>query len=108
MNNKETTLYKIIDNVVLCCATQISEDGKMNITRDDVIGKSRLQNVVMTRCIFTSQAIGAGYSIATIAQVLHRTEHAIRHLVEVGRQFHETSRAYRIAHAEATLLCKEL
>lgn len=108
MNNKECELYRILDYVVECCATQVDENGTMSITREDVLGKSRAENIVMTRCILVEQIVGAGYSTTTAAQLLHRTPHAIRHLLEVGNQYEQTSRAYRIAKAEATLKCKDI
>lgn len=108
MNNKEMELYRILDIVVECCATQVDDTGKMSVTREDVLGKSRAENLVMTRCILVNQIIGAGYSTTTAALLLHRTVHAIRHLLEVGCQYERTSRAYRIANAEATLKCKDI
>lgn len=108
MNNKQTELYRILDNVVKCCATQVDDTGKLSVTKDDVLGKSRTENIVMTRCILVSQIIGAGYSVTTVAQLLHRTVPAIRHLINLGYQYRKTSRAYRIADAEATILCKDI
>lgn len=108
MNNKENELYRIVDYVVSCCATHVDDSGRMSVTREDVLGRSRSENVVMTRCILVNQIIGAGYSTTTAAQLLKRTPHAIRHLLDVGNQYEHTSRAYRIANAEATLKCKEI
>lgn len=108
MNNKEIELYRMVDHVVECCATQIDEKGTMSVTREQVLGKCRAENVVMTRCILVGQMIGAGFSTTTAAQLLHRTPHAIRHLLEVGQQYERTSRAYRIANAEATLKCRDI
>ena len=112
MNNKETELYRIVDYVVSCCATQVDDKGTMSVTREDVLGKSgmmaRAENIVMTRCILVAQIVGAGYSTTTAAMLLHRTPHAIRHLLEVGSQYEKTSRAYRIANAEATLKCRDI
>lgn len=107
MNNKEHELYRILDNVVQCCAFKVDE-GKMSITKEDVLGRSRAENVVMTRCILVHQIVGAGYSTTTAAQLLKRDVHTIRHLLELGYQYQTTSRAYRIAHAEATLLCQDV
>lgn len=108
MNNKECVLCKIIDIVVSCCATPIDENGTMSVTKDEVLGKSRSENAVMTRCVLVSQIIGAGYSTTTVANLLHRTPHAIRHILDTGYKYQETSRAYQIAHAEATLKCKDI
>lgn len=108
MNNKEQELNRIVDYVVDCCATQVDDNGTMSLTREDVLGRSRAENIVMTRCILIQQILSAGYSTTTAAQLLHRTPHAIRHLLEVGVQYEKTSRAYRIANAEATMKCREL
>lgn len=107
MNNKETELHRILNIVVGCCATDIG-DGKMSLTKDEVLGKSRKENVVMTRCILVMMIVGAGYSTTTAAQLLRRTTHAVRHLLDVGHQYHLTSRAFRIASAEATLKCRDI
>lgn len=108
MNNKEQELYRIVDYVVGCCATQVDDNGQMSLTREDVLGRSRAENVVMTRCILIQQILGAGYSTTTAAQLLHRTPHAIRHLLEVGSQYEKTSRAYRIANEEARSLVNDM
>lgn len=40
MNKKEELIWRVIDNVINCCAvTRI--DGAKSITREDVVGKSR-------------------------------------------------------------------
>lgn len=50
MNKKEELIWRVIDNVISCCAvTRI--DGAKSITREDVVGKSREENVVLTRCL---------------------------------------------------------
>lgn len=108
MNNKELELYRILTIVTECCTTDIDENGTKSITKEDVLGKSRKENVVMTRAMFVSQAIDAGYSLTTIAQLLHRTETAVRHLFKINIDYYKTSRAYRIAHAESTLKCKDI
>lgn len=106
MNNKEKSIYDVLDIVVNCCSTDIN--GKPSVTRDDVLGKSRQSNYVMTRCIFVTEMIFLGYTTATIALILHRSEPAIRHLLDSAHQFRITSNAYRLAEAEATLKCRDL
>lgn len=108
MNEKQRLLYTILDIVVSCCQTEIDENGTMSVTREDVLGASRAENVVMTRCILVMMIVGAGFSTTTAAQLLNRTPHAVRHLLEVGHQYHLTSRAFRIASAEATLKCRNI
>lgn len=109
MNDKETELYRIAECVVGCCATKVDDaSGRMSVTVEDVLGKSRAENVLMTRCILVGEIVGAGYSVTTAAQLLKRTPQAIRHLQELGYQYHRSSRAYRIAEAEAVLLCRQI
>lgn len=106
MNNKESELYRILDKVIECCATRV-DDNRMSVTKEDVLGRSRAENVVMTRCVLVYQIVGAGYSTTTAAQLLHRDTHTIRHLLELGYNYQTTSKAYRIANAEATLKCQD-
>lgn len=108
MNNKEKELYKLVDIAVECCATQIDETGTMSVTREDVLGKSRCENVVMTRCILTCIILHAGYSKTTVAQLLNRTIPAIRHLENLSDSYLKSSRAFRIAMAEATLKVRDM
>ena len=49
MNDKETELYRIIECVVRCCATQIDSDGRMSVTVEDVLGKSRADDTLHSR-----------------------------------------------------------
>lgn len=61
MNKKEELIWKVIDNVISCCAvTRI--DGAKSITREDVVGKSREENVVITRCLVVEQMVHAGFT----------------------------------------------
>ena len=107
MNDKEKELWRIIDNVIKCCGiTNI--DWALSITREDVLGKSRSENLVMTRCMVVEQMIHAGFSTTTIAQVLNRTVQAIRHLEKLAFNYLKTSRVYRLATAQATLLNKDV
>lgn len=105
MNDKERELYRIVDTVIGCCASSI--EG-IEVTRENVLGKSRSENIVMTRAILVSQIIAAGYSTTTAAQLLKRDIHSIRHIIANNIRLLKSSRAYRIAAAEAERLCKEL
>lgn len=108
MNNKQNNLLNIVDIVVECCATKIDEEGKMSVTRDQVLGKCRSENLIMTRCILCECIIYQGYSVTTAAQLLNRTPSAIRHLLELAHQYHSSSRAFRIAEQEAEDMCESL
>ena len=107
MNKKEQLIYTIIDNVISCCGVT-KPDGGISITREDVLGKSRAENIVMTRCLVVEQMTHAGFSIATIGMILNRTVQATRHLLRMSYQYYETSRAFRLATSEATLLNKDV
>lgn len=62
MNKKEELIWRVIDNVISCCAvTRI--DGAKSITREDVVGKSREENVVLNRCLVVEQMVHAGFTI---------------------------------------------
>jgi len=107
MNDKEKELWRVIDNVVKCCAMEMP-DGSLSITREDVLGKSRAENLVMTRCMVVEQMTHAGFSITTVATVLNRSVPAVRHLRKMAYDYISTSRAYRLATAQATLLNKDV
>ena len=107
MNDKEKELWRVIDNVIKCCAIEL-QNGELNITREDVLGKSRAENLVMARCMVVEQMIHAGFSITTIATVLNRTVSAVRHLSKMAYTYISTSRVYRLATAQATLLNKDV
>lgn len=107
MNDKEKELWRIIDNVIKCCAiTNIDET--LSITREDVLGKSRSENLVMTICMVVEKMIHTGFSTTTIAQVLNITVQAIRHLEKLAFNYLKTSRVYRLATSEATLMNKNV
>lgn len=83
-------------------------DGSLSITREDILGKSRSENVVMTRCMVVEQMLHAGFSITTIGIILNRTPQDVRHLRKLAYHYIESSRVYRLATAEATLLNKDV
>lgn len=107
MNKKEELIWRVIDNVISCCAIT-KPDGTTSVTREDVISKSREENVVLTRCLVVEQMVHAGFTISTIAFILNRTVQATRHLLKLSTEYYETSRAYRLATSEATLLNKDV
>jgi hypothetical protein len=100
MNNKERELYRLLDIAIQCCATT-NLDGSHSITKEDILGKTRIENVVMTRCVLIRLILHSGYSITTAAKLLNRTVPAIRYLEKLSNDFSKTSRAYRIAVDEA-------
>lgn len=107
MNDKEKEIYRVIDNVVKCCAIELP-DGTLTISREDILGKSREENIVMSRAMVVEQMIHAGFSVTTIAQILNRNVGSIRHLRKLAYDYISTSRVYRLATAQATLLNKDV
>lgn len=107
MNNKESKLHAVVDAVVHCCETEIAP-GQMSITAEDVLGKSRAENVVLTRQIVAMQLSHAGYTNTTIAQLLGCTAVRARTLIHEGYENLKNRRAFQFAYAEATLRVREI
>lgn len=107
MNKKEQLIWSIIDNVISCCAITRA-DGTRSITREDLVSKSREENVVMARALVVEQMVHAGFTITSIACILNRTVQATRYLFKMSAEFYQTSRAFRLATSEATLLNKDV
>lgn len=106
MNDKESNFYRIVKMVVDCCSTNI--DGTDNITPDDIFSKNRMENVVLTRQIVVMELLSFGYTKTTIAQILHCTQTNVRKMLHDGYNNLSTSKAFRLAYAEATLRCKDI
>lgn len=107
MNKKEQAIWVIIDNVIKCCAIT-NPDGTPSITREDILGKSRIENLVMTRCMIVQQMLQAGFSITTVATILCRSPQEIRHLRKQAHYYTEASCVYRLAMIEAKALNKNI
>lgn len=107
MNDKEKEIYRVIDNVVKCCAIELP-NGTLSISKEDILGKSREENIVMARAMVVEQMLHAGFSITTIAQILSRNVASIRHLRKLAYNYLSISRVYRLATAQATLLNKDV
>lgn len=97
MNDKEREVYKIVDIVIACCAW----DGNEEELRKRVLGGSRDDNTVLTRCMMARMLAFAGYSNATIAMLLHRDQKSVRNMLESARDLRKQRRSYRIAEDEA-------
>lgn len=106
MNNKQQNLNRIVDIVVDCCSFNFN--GEISMSRSDLLGKSRSENIVMSRCILVEMIVNAGYSVSTAAMILSRTPQAIRHLLDMGRNLFKTSKAFRLANNECSVKCREL
>lgn len=103
MNDKQKRLDDIINIVVECC--DVSYMGKSSITKEEVLGKSKRESVVLTRSLVALQLKHEGYTIDTIAMILDRTQDTIRDLIEAAYNNVSCNRAYRRAAAEVALKC---
>lgn len=108
MNEKEYLLNQVAKIVVECCATQIDDKGTMSVTMDQLKGKCRKENVILTRCIFASIVRVSGWTVTTIGEFLGITPNGVRNLLKSAQDLHQTNRIYRIAEAEATLKCRDI
>ena len=106
-NNKDNAMNKVIDIVVDCWATDLG-NGQKSLTRDDVLGKRKDENICMTRTILVNQLLWAGFTVSTVSALLHRTPQAIRRINAQNTSYIASSRAYRIALSEATIRCKDI
>ena len=103
MNDKQKMLDAIIDIVVECC--DVRYDGKSIITREDVLGKSKRENAVLTRSLLALQLKHEGYTVDTIAMILDRNSDTVRDLIANGYSLISSNKAFRRAAAEVALKC---
>lgn len=104
MNDKDFELNRIISIVVNCCKSSLWSDK--SITREDLLGKSKNENVCMARTILVSQLINAGFTVSTISGLLKRTAQGIRHIIKTNYSLLKSSRAYKIANGEVEEKCR--
>ena len=104
MNNKEKLFYQILETVAKCCSYTL-KDGRQSITVADILGRSRKENVQLTRNIAVSMLIAVGFTVSTCAVMMHRSPPAIRSMVRADRQMQETSMVYRMAARQARTQC---
>lgn len=104
MNKKEQELYKIVDIVIGCC----SMGGNEEELREKVLGGSRDDNTVLTRCMLARLLAFAGYSNATIAMLLHRDQKSVRNMLDAARDCRKSRRSYRVAEDEAMRMYREM
>lgn len=100
MNNKERLMQKVMELCAKCCS-YATGDGRGTVTAGDLRGRSRAENISMSRCICVGILISMGFTISSLAFALNRTAPAIRHMVELDRRYERTSLVYRIAQRQA-------
>lgn len=106
MNEKEQTLFDILDIVI--GESQICSADGAQITREDVRGRCKKENVCMCRCIYVSMLMYMGYSKTTIAAFIGRTEQAVSDILLAAHEYKKKSWAYRVVDAKSTLKCSEI
>lgn len=105
MNEKDSELYRIMDNTIQCCSV-LENEGRAKVSRELLISRCRKENVVMVRTLVVSQIYAAGYTVSTIADFLRRAPQSIHHMLDKAYFLSRNSRAYRIAEKEAAILNK--
>ena len=104
MNEKDYELDRIVSVVIDCTKSSIWSDN--SITKEDLLGKSKNENVCMARAILVSQLINAGFTISAISGLLRRTAQGIRHIIKANYSLLKSSRAYKIASGEVEEKCR--
>lgn len=106
MNDKQEYLDKIVEIVVRCCVTPIN--NRPSYTKEELLGNSRKENVVMSRCILVSLILAEGFSVSTIADLLNRSAHQIRNMHNKWHDYYDQSRAFRKACSQANMLMESI
>lgn len=105
MNDKEKLFYHVVETVARCCSYTL-KDGRQSITVADVLGKSRRENVQLTRNIAVGLLVALGFTVSTCAVMMHRSPPAIRCMMRADKQMQETSHVYRLAQRQARGECR--
>lgn len=90
MNDKEKLFYHVVETAARYCSYTL-KDGQQSITVADVLGKSRRENVQLTRNIAVGLLVALGFTVSTCAVMMHRSPPAIRCMMRADRQMQETS-----------------
>lgn len=56
MNDKEKELWRVIDNVIKCCAIELPS-GELSITREDVLGTSRVYRLATAQATLLNKDV---------------------------------------------------
>lgn len=63
---------------------------------------------MIARCLFVSQLAASGYPTNTIAQAVHRRPQTVRSLYALARNYHRTSKAFRLAENQLQTRCRDI
>lgn len=100
--NLEDIINAIVDIVVDVVAVN------NNISRNMLLGRCRQEGVLIARCLLVSQLAASGYPTATIAHAINRKPQTVRSLYALARNYHKTSKAYRLAEAQVLARVRDL
>lgn len=92
-------MEKIINAVIDCCKSSMCNDTM--ITKDNLLGRSRRENICIARAILVSILIKEGYTVSTISSLLNRTTQGIRHIIKMDYYLKKHSKCYNIMANEA-------
>ncbi len=107
MNVKETLITTALDNVVKGCSVESYSNIK-SITKEDILGKSRAQLVVIARCILVKVLVKLGFPLITIAELLHKSKNTVRNLLTIGDQYMKTSNVFKLVYEDVLNSCENI
>lgn len=105
MTDIDKEIDRIVNTVIECGTTSFADTE--SITRATVLGKCKRENVVRIRCLLVHHLYKNGLSIATIGQILGKSQQAIRNKLAMHDGFSKESRIYKIANAQVERRLKE-
>ena len=106
MNIKDRLLGSIINIVIYGCKSQMWNDS--DITKENVLGQSKNENVCLARAILVGVLIEAGYTKTSIAGILKRTTKGVGYLLKSNYLLLKTSRLYRIVKEDISAKCRSI
>lgn len=105
-NDLEFEIERIIEIVLDCCVITL-DDGSLSITKEDVIGKSKKENVTIVRKMLAYYLHKDGFCHTTIALLLNRSVQSVMNMLASHEDEMKISKAYRIANAQVNRMLKE-
>lgn len=106
MNIKDRLLSSTINIVIDGCKSQMWNDS--DITKENVLGQSKNENVCLARAILVDVLIEAGYTKTSIARILKRTTKGVGYLLKSNYLLLKTSRLYRIVKEDISAKCRSI
>lgn len=97
MNELENRIYLLVECVVDCCVVDV-EGGK--ITREEILSKSKKENVMIARYMLAYHLLDFGLSYTTISQFFGCTIQSARNMIANHYKWLRGSAAYQIANKQ--------